>query len=147
MESQRRTALSKEDEPYTEQVRPVHWKSRSDSLEFEWLILPKSLRNQRLRSTPILPCVVHTSSADGQKQTVLRVIRTKDHQKEGNYFAFVWRVQVVLLGGQAIWYDRPTSLLSGWGPADATAKSSTLGETKVALRRELKSSLGLEQDR
>jgi len=62
-------------------------------------------------------------------------------------------VKVVLLGGQAIWYDRPTSLLSGLGfPAEATGEagsepSMALGPAKAALRRELKSRLGLEEDR
>lgn len=68
------------------------------------------------------------------------------------YIAYIWLVKVVLLGGQAIWYDRPTSLLSGLGfPAGAAAEPgsepSTLKPAKAALRWELKSRLGLEEDR
>lgn len=52
-------------------------------------------------------------------------------------------VQVVLLGGQGIWYDRPTDRQLPAGLSDP----ATRAKAKAALRGELKSRLGVEEDR
>ncbi|CAM9638268.1 unnamed protein product [Ectocarpus fasciculatus] len=52
--------------------------------------------------------------------------------------------QVVLLGGQGIWYARPMAHDLPSGMSDPTSREAE--ETKVALRRKLKSRLGVEED-
>lgn len=53
--------------------------------------------------------------------------------------------KVVLLGGQGIWYARPMAHDLPSGMSDPTSRKAE--ETKVALRRKLKSKLGVEEDR
>ncbi|CAM9749410.1 unnamed protein product, partial [Ectocarpus sp. 6 AP-2014] len=52
--------------------------------------------------------------------------------------------QVVLLGGQGIWYARPVAHDLPSGMSDPTSREAE--ETKVTLRRKLKSKLGVEED-
>ncbi|CAM9959572.1 unnamed protein product [Ectocarpus sp. 12 AP-2014] len=52
--------------------------------------------------------------------------------------------QVVLLEGQGIWYARPMAHDLPSGMSDPTSREAA--ETKVALRRKLKTNLGVEED-
>eukprot|EP00903_Cladosiphon_okamuranus_P014127 g13129.t1 len=54
--------------------------------------------------------------------------------------------QVVLLGGQGIWYSQLTQGPSGLGDLDNLPPGSTSEASKAVLRRDLKSRLGVEED-
>ena len=57
-------------------------------------------------------------------------------------FGHVGHLQVVLLGGQGIWYEQPIRAQSLGRDSPAIR-----GMKKAELRRHLKSKLGLEEDR